>query len=327
MLAETCLDCQVRGPLHAMRMGPCQALHGVRAHTPSLPPRPQVPLMKDPASGDRLCVNCDRSYPDGMDLDACMAADEVEAEEGEEAEVEEGGGAALGAGGSAADDIPDFSTNPVSVADAAAGGAASPSPPPVAGASMRGVHQSGRLAPNGGDRACELLSAKMLQGWALLETMCPRCTTPLVRNREKRMRCVLCDAWVVTEADAPATLTAAPPRALTPAAGPVRGRGESLRPGLNAAAATFEARDAAVTAQAQQEPAWPRAYQALPAAAAAAPGEGKAEAPAAAAGAGRPALGPPHELLSALSSALKVNQFMDLTYYHRVQQKTSMFTC
>jgi len=55
----------------------------------------------------------------------------------------------------------------------------------------------------------------MLQGWALLETTCPRCSSPLVRNKQKRMRCVLCDAWVVSEADAPAAPRSAAPH-LTP---------------------------------------------------------------------------------------------------------------
>ncbi|KAG1673711.1 hypothetical protein FOA52_010580 [Chlamydomonas sp. UWO 241] len=269
MLAETCFDCQ-------------------------------VPLMKDPASGDRLCVNCDRNYPAGMDLDACMA-DEEESEE-------EGSSAGVDGGGTAADDIPDFSTHPVSVADAAeaaAGGVVSPSP--VASTSAV-VYQAPRAkAPQNSDRACELLSTKMLQGWALLETTCPRCDTPLVRNREKRMRCVLCDAWVCTEADAPAMMqptpapTAAPPRKLTPAVGPARGRGESLQPRLNVAAAPFEVGGAAVEAE---QPAWPRAYQALPAIAAAAAAPGEVEAPGAGAD-GATTSAPPYELLSSLSQALQ----------------------
>ena len=69
----------------------------------------------------------------------------------------------------------------------------------------------------------QILSQRMLQGWALLETCCPRsvsailsfvahvnpcapnscrCSTPLVRNKEKRMSCVKCKAWVMTEKEA-----------------------------------------------------------------------------------------------------------------------------
>ncbi|EFJ45145.1 hypothetical protein VOLCADRAFT_106102 [Volvox carteri f. nagariensis] len=48
----------------------------------------------------------------------------------------------------------------------------------------------------------DLLAAKMLQGWALLDKHCPRCNTVLVRSKvNKRMFCVACDAWVLTEAD------------------------------------------------------------------------------------------------------------------------------
>ncbi|KXZ42773.1 hypothetical protein GPECTOR_119g404 [Gonium pectorale] len=53
------------------------------------------------------------------------------------------------------------------------------------------------------DEISDLLSAKMLQGWALLDKYCPRCSTVLVRSKAtKRMFCVSCDAWVLTEADA-----------------------------------------------------------------------------------------------------------------------------
>ncbi|GFR46546.1 hypothetical protein Agub_g8140, partial [Astrephomene gubernaculifera] len=46
----------------------------------------------------------------------------------------------------------------------------------------------------------ELLSTKMLQGWALLDKYCPRCSTVLVRSRAtRRMFCVACDAWVLQE--------------------------------------------------------------------------------------------------------------------------------
>ncbi|GLI60718.1 hypothetical protein VaNZ11_002818 [Volvox africanus] len=55
----------------------------------------------------------------------------------------------------------------------------------------------------GPEDIADLLAAKMLQGWALLDKYCPRCNTVLVRSKaNKRMFCVACDAWVVPETDA-----------------------------------------------------------------------------------------------------------------------------
>lgn len=48
----------------------------------------------------------------------------------------------------------------------------------------------------------QLIADKMLAGWALLDSHCPNCSTPLVRNRQRRMFCVSCDLWVIAEEDA-----------------------------------------------------------------------------------------------------------------------------
>jgi len=63
-------------------------------------------------------------------------------------------------------------------------------------------------------------------GWALLGQLCPQCTTPLVRDKQLRMYCVKCQAWVVPEsqlkpdgtptAGATAPLSAAGPRPTPP---------------------------------------------------------------------------------------------------------------
>lgn len=63
------------------------------------------------------------------------------------------------------------------------------------------------------DRTADLLSSRLLAGWALLDSTCPRCVTPLVRNKQKQMFCVACDVWVVRPEDAPAGLAVAPPSA------------------------------------------------------------------------------------------------------------------
>mmetsp|Transcript_14946 Transcript_14946/g.41986 ORF Transcript_14946/g.41986 Transcript_14946/m.41986 type:complete len:290 (-) Transcript_14946:67-936(-) len=45
----------------------------------------------------------------------------------------------------------------------------------------------------------QALAEKMLQGWALLGVHCPRCSHPLVRNKERKMWCVVCCLWVLSE--------------------------------------------------------------------------------------------------------------------------------
>lgn len=52
------------------------------------------------------------------------------------------------------------------------------------------------------DDSSAAIAEKLLQGWALLSDHCPQCVTPLVRNRERRMYCVSCSQWVITERDA-----------------------------------------------------------------------------------------------------------------------------
>lgn len=47
----------------------------------------------------------------------------------------------------------------------------------------------------------QLIADKLLAGWALLDTYCPLCNSPIVRNKQKRMFCVQCDLFLVTEED------------------------------------------------------------------------------------------------------------------------------
>jgi len=148
--------------------------------------------MKDPASGNMLCVNCDHTYPAGADLTA-SAQDQDEGEDEDEDKVED------------EDKDLEFASAPDMSVSAW-----------PARASARLAHQAPvSRGQTQSDKVASLLSEKMLQGWALLETTCPRCSSPLVRNKQKRMRCVLCDAWVVSEADAPAAPRSAAPH-LTP---------------------------------------------------------------------------------------------------------------
>lgn len=52
------------------------------------------------------------------------------------------------------------------------------------------------------DDSSAAIAEKLLQGWALLSDHCPQCVTPLVRSRERRMYCVSCSQWVISERDA-----------------------------------------------------------------------------------------------------------------------------
>lgn len=130
-----------------------------------------VPLMRDPKSKDRLCCNCSHVYKADVPLEA---AEELQ-EEAQEAIEEPGTGAA----GSSTQ------------AEASAGAV--------------GGHANHLASKNNrSEDISELLSDKMLQGWALLDKLCPRCDTPLVRSRapDRKMFCVCCDCWVMTEAEA-----------------------------------------------------------------------------------------------------------------------------
>ncbi|KAJ7535824.1 hypothetical protein O6H91_12G047700 [Diphasiastrum complanatum] len=48
------------------------------------------------------------------------------------------------------------------------------------------------------------IADKLLQGWTLMNEHCPQCYTPLVRNRQRKLYCVACRQWVLTEAEAEA---------------------------------------------------------------------------------------------------------------------------
>ena len=104
-----------------------------------------IPLMRNPKTMDRLCVNCDRVFKAGESINH----HEEEEEEGEEEEEE-------------------------------------------SSSSMQPSSRISKESPkptNGLEKAdpSKLLSDKMLQGWALLETCCP-CAAPLWSGTRPR-RC------------------------------------------------------------------------------------------------------------------------------------------
>ncbi|KAF0736520.1 hypothetical protein Ae201684P_007103 [Aphanomyces euteiches] len=67
------------------------------------------------------------------------------------------------------------------------------------------------------DATSNKLGEKMLQGWALMNQVCPKadCGTPFVRNREGKLYCVTCDQFAMTEEQVAATAPP-PPSGQTP---------------------------------------------------------------------------------------------------------------
>jgi uncharacterized Zn finger protein (UPF0148 family) len=49
------------------------------------------------------------------------------------------------------------------------------------------------------DEISAKLSQKLLQGWALIDIVCPACYTPLMRNKQKELFCVACDTLVIDQ--------------------------------------------------------------------------------------------------------------------------------
>ncbi|GLC41274.1 hypothetical protein PLESTB_001080200 [Pleodorina starrii] len=235
----------------------------------------KVPLMKERASDERLCVNCDTTFvPDGQGLRPTNRSSPKQTEgelqqreqQTEQQDGSEGGSTddassysydpradpRLGPFASAASDRPPDDAGPLqssvargsravtpltgaaerrsgshggtaaTAAAAAAAPATANTPDPYgprhagaavssAGAAAAAVPGAGGSGSGGGppstaadpvENVADLLAAKMLQGWALLDKYCPSCNTVLVRSKaNKRMFCVACDIWVVSEAD------------------------------------------------------------------------------------------------------------------------------
>ncbi|GAX77365.1 hypothetical protein CEUSTIGMA_g4811.t1 [Chlamydomonas eustigma] len=194
-----------------------------------------VPLMRDPVTQDRHCVNCDAVYAAGKPLleqqkvpergshyderDNEMAqtnrhlddnhkgnhqpqsANDADEHTQDEEELEEAAATACDA---TVASYRKEATSKHSVQRAAGmmSDALAPTNPDKPWPAPWRKGQSS-------DDTSQLLSEKMLQGWALLEKICPRCSTPLIRNKEKRMRCVTCQMWVMTEEEAATAATAA----------------------------------------------------------------------------------------------------------------------
>lgn len=73
------------------------------------------------------------------------------------------------------------------------------------------VHQQSTPKPSSSDDVAQSLADKMLQGWALLDIHCPRCSTALVQSRNKEeMFCVSCNMYCIDESVSDITIKAAP---------------------------------------------------------------------------------------------------------------------
>ncbi|KAL6748388.1 hypothetical protein V8C86DRAFT_3114750 [Haematococcus lacustris] len=199
--------------------------------------------MRDPGTLARLCVNCSTTFQPGQPLLPALGSgsgaspttqragdhDATESdldpaydttvlgpfardrrpghaptpEEEEEDEEEEGADNMHAVNG-------ENDTRTAVDSDEPPGRAAGPArQPPHAPASD--VAAAASAARERSDQTASLIAEKLLQGWALLDTCCPRCSTPLVRSRTpRRMFCVACSMWVMTEAEAAQAAAAAP---------------------------------------------------------------------------------------------------------------------
>lgn len=115
-----------------------------------------VPLMRDPRGDhDELCVGCGRVYRGGGDNDGV---------------ADDGSGADGSAGARAETPLQREWPADGAAASATNGPAAPAAAPPAAPQPLRRRQER---EPSASDRAADLLSQHMLQGWALLEQTCP----------------------------------------------------------------------------------------------------------------------------------------------------------
>ncbi|GIM04876.1 hypothetical protein Vretimale_9374 [Volvox reticuliferus] len=159
----------------------------------------QVPLMKERASNERLCVNCDTTFvPDGQGLRPTnrplQKLADADPRQQQQRRQEEGG---------KEEEEEEEQEEEEEEQDQAQEEEREQDGHGLAGAPVGKPSSGAASSTDGPEDVADLLAAKMLQGWALLGKYCPRCNTVLVRSKvNKRMFCVACDAWVVPEADA-----------------------------------------------------------------------------------------------------------------------------
>lgn len=65
--------------------------------------------------------------------------------------------------------------------------------------------QAAREQSSGGGTASATLAQRLLEGWAMLSTICPEsgCHSPLMRNRNGKEQCVTCSSGIATTTPAP----------------------------------------------------------------------------------------------------------------------------
>jgi uncharacterized Zn finger protein (UPF0148 family) len=153
------------------------------------------PLMREPGSGDQrdeLCVSCGRRFLGGDPVDTAGATAAAPAQPAAAAVAAAAipssvNGPPSPVAAAAARSAASPRSSPAAAArSAAASGAASParsSPlrpaggpraraPPTAATRQLPLHDR-RAGPSASDRAADVLSERMLQGWALLDNVCP----------------------------------------------------------------------------------------------------------------------------------------------------------
>lgn len=95
-------------------------------------------------------------------------------------------------------------------------------PPPEDAEADAEAHARAEKRRKESDASSAEIADKLLQGWTLLNEHCPmeNCLTPLVRNRERRMYCVRCAMWVMTQEQARQQGASPPPPPPPPASTP-----------------------------------------------------------------------------------------------------------
>ncbi|GMH38995.1 hypothetical protein BSKO_06893 [Bryopsis sp. KO-2023] len=139
----------------------------------------RVPLMQDPQSGGKLCVNCQKTTHDSQE--GSSARDEgLTSSRRQKSEDRD-------------EDQWDERLGPFSNRE----GGQSERPTSRNGGFQQ--LQQNVASQSTADTNSEKLAVKMTQGWTLTSIFCPRCTTPLVRNREKSLFCVGCDLYTIPQ--------------------------------------------------------------------------------------------------------------------------------
>lgn len=131
--------------------------------------RLQVPLMRNPANKERLCVNCDAVHPDGAPLDSAGDDNAAPAEESAAPSTDQPAAAASAPVSKPRPQPSLHRTVNGDENDAEDGAAGS-----LAAASTGKAKEDAEAARERSDRSADLIAERLVKGWALTDKYCPR---------------------------------------------------------------------------------------------------------------------------------------------------------